>query len=103
MSNWITQALEDLPDELRQFVDVDHGGMKISITMQNDVVSEVGVIGVQAGELINLPLVLIQFLNKKYPCRENSLTIQRLQEAQHWDLARTRDREKRKVEGTNVA
>lgn len=103
MSNWITQALESLPDELKQFIEVDDEGKQITIKMQNDVVSDVGVVGVQVGELIHLPLLLIQFLNKEYPCRENSLTVTKLQEAQHWDRARTRDREQRGVEGKNAA
>lgn len=38
---------------------------------------------------------------KAYPCRENSISITKLEEAIHWQEARTRDREQRKVEGTN--
>jgi hypothetical protein len=101
MSNWITSALESLPDELKQFIKVDEKGTQITIKMQNDVVSDVGVVGCQVGELIELPLRLIQFLNKKFPCRENSLTVTKLQEAQHWDAARTRDRMARGVAGFN--
>lgn len=44
----------------------------------------------------------IQFYNDgKYRCRENSLAITHLEEAVHWLEARTRDREKRQVEGTH--
>ena len=38
----------------------------------------------------------------KFKCRENSLAITKLQEALHWCDHRTRDREKRQVEGMHV-
>lgn len=46
----------------------------------------------------------IQFFNDgKYRCRENSLAITHLEEALHWLEARTKEREKRAVEGTHTA
>ena len=37
----------------------------------------------------------------KFKCRENALTITKLQEALHWCQHRTRDREARNIEGTH--
>jgi hypothetical protein len=36
----------------------------------------------------------------KFKCRENALTITKLEEALHWCQHRTADREERGVEGT---
>ena len=38
----------------------------------------------------------------KFKCRENSLAITKLQEALHWMVHRTLDREQRTVEGLHV-
>jgi len=46
---------------------------------------------------------LFQSLNEAFPCRENSLTITKIEEAIHWQDARTKDREKRGVEGKSEA
>ena len=46
----------------------------------------------------------IQFYQDgKFGCRENSLAITKLQEALHWMQHRTRDRERREVEGEHKA
>lgn len=39
------------------------------------------------------------FQTSKFSCRENAIAITKLQEALHWLEHRTKDREKRKVEG----
>ena len=44
---------------------------------------------------------LFESLNEAFPCRENALTITKIDEAIHWQDARTKDRERRKVEGQN--
>lgn len=51
-------------------------------------------------ELISILVDRLQFLNEKFPCRENSLAITHLQEAENWLWRRTKDRIKRGVEGT---
>jgi hypothetical protein len=38
----------------------------------------------------------------KFKCRENALAITKLEEALHWCNHRTKDREKRAVEGTHT-
>jgi hypothetical protein len=41
-------------------------------------------------------------LNGKFPCRENSIAITKLEEALMWLNKRTADRVKRGVEGKNL-
>ena len=41
------------------------------------------------------------YQTSKFRCRENALAITKLEEALHWLDARTRDRERRGVEGTH--
>jgi hypothetical protein len=42
------------------------------------------------------------FQTSKYACRENALTLTKLEEALHWQLHRTRNRIARGVEGTHT-
>lgn len=42
------------------------------------------------------------FLQGKFPCRENAIVITHLEEALMWLEKRTRDRQKRNVEGKNL-
>lgn len=75
----------------------------VSFTIQSDPISEVGVNGVQALDMLIYTKCLFQSLNEAFPCRENALTITKLEEAIHWQEARTKDRERRSVEGQNKA
>lgn len=73
----------------------------VKFTIQSDPIGEVGVNGCQALDMLVYSKCLFQSLNEAFPCRENSLTITHLEEAIHWQEARTKDRERRKVEGKN--
>lgn len=42
------------------------------------------------------------FQSSQYACRENALTLTKLEEALHWQLHRTRARQARGVEGTHT-
>ena len=75
----------------------------VKFTIQSDPISEVGINGCQALDMLEYTKCLFQSLNDAFPCRENSLTITKIEEAIHWQNARTADREKRKVEGMNKA
>ena len=50
-------------------------------------------------ELLTILIDRINYLNGKFPCRENSLAITNMEQALMWLEKRTRDREKRGVEG----
>ncbi len=53
-------------------------------------------------EVLKVLINRIQFLNGKFPCRENSIVITKLEEALMWLEKRTRDRVVRGVEGKQI-
>jgi len=55
----------------------------------------------QLTDLIAVALEMLKYLDKKYPCRENAITITKLEEALMWQEARTKNRVERGVEGKN--
>ena len=73
----------------------------VKFTIQSDPISEVGVNGCQARDMLEYVKCLFESLNDVFPCRENSLTITKLDEALHQQDARTSDRKRRRVEGKN--
>ncbi len=73
----------------------------VKFTIQSDPISEVGVNGCQATDMLEYVKCLFQSLNDAFPCRENALTITKIEEAIHWQEARTKDRQRRQVEGQN--
>lgn len=80
---------------------VRHDVNSLSFTLQNGPIKEVGKNGCQVADVIAVAKYILERLNAKYPCRENSMTITKLDEALMWQLMRTKDREKRNVEGTS--
>jgi hypothetical protein len=75
----------------------------VSFTIQSDPIGEVGVNGCQALDMLEYVKCLFESLNEAFPCRENALTITKIEEAIHWQEARTKNRIKRGVEGKNEA
>ena len=75
----------------------------VCFAIQSDPIGEVGVNGVQATDMLEYVKCLFQSLNEAFPCRENGLTILKIEEALHWQDARTKNRVKRGVEGKNEA
>lgn len=53
--------------------------------------------------VISVCLERLMQLNNRFPCRENSLAVTKLQEALMWLEARTKDRIARGVEGQHIA
>ena len=76
-------------------------GNRLTFVIQDGPIKEVGINGIQVTDLLFFCKELFHSLNKEYPCRENSLTITKIEEAIHWQDARTKDRESRGVEGIN--
>ena len=74
---------------------------KVFFQIQDGPIGENGVNGLQATDMLFFCKELFKSLNSAFPCRENSLTITKIEEALHWQEARTKDRVKRKVEGFN--
>ena len=85
------------------FIYVRHDKNSLSFTLQNGPIKEVGVNGCQVFDVIAVAKHIIEALNKKFPCYENSMTITKLDEALMWQEKRTKDRELRNVEGRNEA
>lgn len=80
---------------------IDHKRNIILFRIQNKPIKEVGVNGCQVDTMIEAAKIIIEGLNEKFPCRENSMTITKLDEALMWLNKRKQDREKRQVEGLN--
>ncbi len=74
---------------------------KITFTIQDGPIKEFGINGIQVTDMLEYCKELFKSLNKDFPCRENALTITKIEEAIHWQDARTKDRKSRKVEGYN--
>lgn len=78
---------------------VHHETNQLAFQIQNGPIKEVGVNGCQVADVIAVAKTIIEELNKKFPCRENAMTITKLDEALMWQEKRTKDREARNVEG----
>lgn len=85
------------------FVYVRQDKNSLSFTLQNGPVKEHGVNGCQVDTIIEAAKLIIEGLNKNFPCRENAMVITKLDEALMWSAKRKADREKRGVEGFNKA
>lgn len=59
--------------------------------------------GTTLEELLTVAITRLSILNNKFPCRENSIAITKIQEALLWLEERTKDRIKRGVEGKHLA
>ena len=70
----------------------------ISFRVQNGPIKENGVNGCQVDTIVEAAKKIIEGLNEKFPCRENSMVITKLDEALMWSKKRTEDRTKRGVE-----
>jgi hypothetical protein len=88
-------------DELRKEcpIFVDHEVNMISFRIQNGPIKEVGKNGCQVEDMIATALHIVEELNKKYYCGENTQVIAHLHEAVEWSKLRTKNREARNVEG----
>jgi hypothetical protein len=71
----------------------------LNIKFQDGAIKENGENGVQFTALIEIALEILKKLNYNFPCKENAITITKLKEALIWQETRTKEREKRGVEG----
>ena len=83
-------------------IEINDRDNSITFKIQNGPIKENGVNGCQVDTMVETALLIVRGLNKKFPCRENSLTITKLEEALMWSRARKADREKRGVEGKSM-
>lgn len=95
----------DAFDKLRETNPIcfDHETDMISFKMLTKPASEGGNLDLcQLTELISVAKHMLEYLNKAYPCRENAMTITKLDEALMWQKQRTANRIERGVEGQNA-
>lgn len=83
------------------FIYVRHDVNSLSFNIQKGPVKQWGVNGIQVVTLIETAKLMIEKLNEKYPCHENTYTIECLKLAIISQDRRTRNREARGVEGTS--
>ena len=93
--------LEIIDLDLKDYINIE--GNKITFTIQDGVISENGINGVQVTDIIKYCLQLYKSLDNKFPCTENKETIVFLNQAISSQKKRTIDRLKRNVEGKNEA
>lgn len=53
-------------------------------------------------EVLSMLIDRMQYLQSKFPCRENEIVITKLEESLMWINKRTKDRVKRGVEGKHI-
>lgn len=75
------------------------GEQTVTFTGQTGPIKEVGINGCQIDDLIKFARRTIEIFNRKFPCRENSIVITKLQEAEMWLEERKTQRSQRGVEG----
>lgn len=85
------------------YVYVRHDKNSLSFTLQDGPIKENGVNGCQVDTIIEAAKIIVEGLNKKFPCRENAMVITKLDEALMWSEKRKSDRIKRGVEGKSLA
>jgi hypothetical protein len=59
--------------------------------------------GTTSEEVLRVLVDRTQFLQSKFPCRENAIAITKMEEALMWFEKQTADRTKRQVEGKHIA
>lgn len=96
----LKQAKFKMLDEDAQFIKIEDN--KITFTIQDGVVSENGVNGLQASDLLEYCMELFNSLNSEFSCAENHVTINFIKKALEAQYERTKDRMERGVEGYNL-
>jgi len=76
-------------------------GQDVTFEVQSGPVGESGRNGCDVTDIIRYTIALYRSFNSSVPCRENSMTITKLEEALHWQESRTKNRVQRGVEGTS--
>lgn len=85
----------------RNYPPININGNSVTFRVQDGPLSDVGFNGIQVTDMLEFVKDVYVSMNKDHPCRENSLTITKIEEALHWQKARTEDRVARNVEGFN--
>ena len=87
----------------KNFVYVRQDVNSLSFTLQKGPVGGHGVNGCQIDTVIEAAKLILEGLNKQFPSRETAMAITKLDESLMWLEKRTKDRQKRGVEGSSKA
>lgn len=100
----LLKALDSMEGRINAypFIDVEEPNA-VSFTIQDKPIKEVGLNGCQAIDILYFAKGLFESLNNAFSCTENEITIKHLETAIKVQELRTKDREKRGVEGFNKA
>lgn len=81
------------------YIIIDEDRNSVAFKIQKGPIKEFGVNGCQVDTIIETAKLILEGLNKNFPCRENSLAITKLEESLMWLNKRTENRIKAGVEG----
>jgi hypothetical protein len=82
-----------------QFIEKEPVGTVSTLGLPSGEVLQTVFDGTTNEEVLAMLIDRMNYLNKKFPCRENSIAITNLEQALMWLEKRTRDRVARNVEG----
>lgn len=85
------------------YIFIDDDANIILFEIQNGPIKEKGVNGCQVDQIIHVAKLMIEGLDKKFPCQENKGAIASLEGALLWLDKRKNNREARGVEGTSLS
>jgi len=86
---------ESMPDKYAP------SGDGISVIVETGIMSTISD-GTTNEEILTMLIDRMNYLQKKFPCRENAIVITKLEESLMWLEKRTTDRTKRNVEGKHL-
>ena len=90
------------PDLLdKKYIVIDQVSNSIEFKIQKGPIKEVSVNGCQVDTMIEAAMLIVDGLNRQFPCDENDYVIGHLTNALGWLKQRKINREARKVEGTS--
>ncbi len=95
--NWFEKEIRP-----KSFIYVRNDKNSLSFTIQDGPIKENGVNGCQVDTIIETAKVILEGLDKKFPCKHNNGAILCLKSALSHLKDRKNDRESRGVEGTSV-
>lgn len=98
-------AVEELQNDIQRGVPADdytqsiNGKEILHIKFQTGGTATNEKNGIFIEELLNIAYIKLKSYNDQFPCRENSLALTKIEEANHWLYARKVERESRGVYG----
>ncbi len=94
LENQKIQFIEKIPQTMLAKDGITEVPTGILMTLNNGTTNE---------EILEMLINRMNYLQSKFPCRENAIVITKLEESLMWLNKRTLDRVKRSVEGKHIA